>query len=237
VLGTTWLVARREAGALFGTPTAYVVLALFQLVNGLFFCAIVHSGSAANLAYLYRNVALVTLLMVPALAMGSFVTEKRSGTIELLLTAPLSAGQLVMGKFLAYGGFVLVMVGTTLQYPALLSAFTIVDGGRVAAGTLGLAVLGSTMLAVGFLCSSLARHQVSACSSAFVIGLVMWCARSLAGLFVGGPPETLRSFSFFERMVPFTVGLVDTGDVAFFVLFGAVALGLTVRVVQSWRWR
>ncbi len=231
------LIAWRELGAIFGTPTAYIVLVLFQLLNGLFFCAIVYSGAAANLAYLYRNIGLVMLLMVPAIAMGSFVVEKQSGTVELLLTSPLTAFQLVVGKFVAYTTFLVVMCATTLQYPFILNFFTDIDGGRVFAGTLGIFCLGLAMMSLGLFASALVSHQVSACLLAATMGLIFWCAQSLVSLVSSGPLEAVRSVSFFERLLPFTVGLVDTGDCAFFLIFTFFVLTCCLRVVEGWRWR
>ena len=236
-LSRATLICRRELGDIFGTPRAYIILVLFQLLNGLFFCAIVHSGAAGNLAYLYRNVGLVMLVMVPAIAMGSFVREKQSGTVELLLTSPLTAFQLVLGKASAYLTFLLVMCLTTLQYPFMLNFFTPVDEGRVFTGTLGLMCLGCAMMSLGLFASALTNHQVSACLLAATLGLVFWCAQSLVSLVLSAPLAVVRSVSFYERMVTFTVGLLDSGDCAFFLIFSFIVLTLCLRIVEGWRWR
>ena len=232
-----FLICKRELGSIFGTPTAYIVLVLFQLLNGLFFCAIVHSGAAANLAYLYRNIGLVMLVMVPAITMGSFVREKQSGTVELLLTSPLTAFQLLLGKVGAYFSFLLVMCLTTLQYPFMLNFFTNVDEGRVFAGTVGLLCLGLAMMSLGLFTSAITNHQISACLLAATLGLIFWCAQSLVALIFSAPLAAIRSVSFYERMVTFTVGLIDSSDCAFFIVFSFVTLTLCLRVMEGWRWR
>ena len=157
------LICTRELGQIFSTPPAYIVLLLFQALNGLFFCDILDSGAGANLSYIYRTMGIVMLLMVPAIAMGSFINEKKSGTVELLLTSPIRALDLTLGKFLAYLLFLALMVLTTLQYPFILSVFTEVDGGRVLAGSLGVFLLGVAVLSLALFTSALLEHQVAAC--------------------------------------------------------------------------
>ena len=231
------LVAGRELGAIFGTPTAYVVLALFQLLAGIFFLLILNATSAVNLPWLYMDVGLVLLIMVPAVGMGAFVGELRSGTLELLLTSPLGAGELVLAKFLAHGLFVVLMVALTLQYPLALSVFAEVDFGRVAAGTLGCALLGLALLALSLLCSALVETQVAACLLCFALALALWCAESLGRLVTGTAGALLGGVSLFERLASFAAGVVDSADALFFALFVACTLRLCSWVVESRRWR
>jgi len=222
------LIARRELGDMFSTPTLYIIFALFQILNGLFFTLVLHHTGTTNLAFFYLDAGLVILLIVPAVVMDSFVKEKREGTFELLLTAPIESTDIVIGKFAAYGTLVFVLVSTTVQYPFFLSFFAPVDGGRVLAGTLGCFLLALAVAAIGFVASLLARRPASACILTIAVVLSLWCFRSLARAF----SLPLR-LSLYERFVPMTRGMVDTGDTTFFLIIVIFSLVLSVRILES----
>ena len=176
-----WLICRRELASFFFSPIAYVVLAAWSLLLGVFY-----SGSFLNYAVIslqimrnpqaaarlnltptsavlgpvFSSTTIVLLFVIPLLTMRLFSEEKKEGTMELLLTYPLRNGELLMGKYLSVLLMYMIMLAITGLYPIILSAFTSVEWGVVGAGYLGMLLLGSAFLSVGLLASSLTSNQI-----------------------------------------------------------------------------
>ena len=251
-------IAARELKSYFVSPIAYVVLTGFLLLGGWFFFNLLsrfsfllsiysamrnpEAQSRLNLndfviAPLLHNLSVVLVILIPVITMRSFAEEKRSGTYELLMTSPLSISEIVAGKFLGAFGFLLIMIGLTGVYPLILFAYGNPELGIIAAGYLGLLLLGTAFLTVGLLTSSFTENQIIAAVSCLVILLlfyvIAWPAET-AGPVVGGILKYLSLTEHFSEMVK---GVIDTKDLVYFVSVIIMALFLTQRSVESVRWR
>src|SRR5918912_272449 len=167
-MGTALTIARRELGALFVSPIAYVVAAAFLALSGYLFSILLITSSQATMTSLFQNVSFILLFVAPLLTMRLLADEQKQGTLELLLTAPVRDWEVVLGKFLA----ALALFGTillcTLYYPLLIWRFGgNPDPGPILTGYLGMLLLAGAMFAIGTLASSLTENQIVAAVLAF----------------------------------------------------------------------
>lgn len=232
-----WLIARRELSSYFCSPIAYAVTAVFLVVVGYFFGVILYFSREATMRYLFYNVTTFLLLIGPALTMRLLAEERRSGTIELLLTAPVRDGEVIVGKFLAALILWLLMLGLTLVYPLLLRTFGNPDPGPIVTGYLGLALAGAAILALGVVASTVTGNQIVAALVAFGLSLILWLTDALQGL-VSGPLASV--FSYLSLSVHFSdwpKGIIDTRDVVFYLSIVVAALFIASRILEARRWR
>jgi ABC-2 type transport system permease protein len=249
-------VFKKETRLYFGSPVAYVVFAFFLLISGWFFSQIflfysdasmrsfMQPQFAQNLSVtenvmrpLFTNMSVVLLFFIPMLTMRLFAEEKKSGTIELLLTYPVRDGEVLLGKYLASLFLLIVLLALTLVYPLLVSIFTRVEWGPVLTGYLGLLLTGATFLAVGVLVSSLTENQIVAGFGAFGILLAFWIVGWGAEWASGNLRAVLQYVSIPEHIDAFSRGVIDTKDVVYYASAIALALFLTLRSLESKRWR
>jgi ABC-2 type transport system permease protein len=235
------LLARREVNSLFVSPLAYVAMALFLLVTGAFFAApylgSFREGNPAGIQFLFGVMTFLLTVIVPLISMRTFAEERAAGTLESLLTAPVTDVQVVTGKFLGCTAFMLVMLAPTLLYVLVLRAFGQPDLGPILAGYVGLVFLGMAYVAVGLAASSLTRHMLIA----FIVGLLvlalLWLIGPVSGM-VPSPYRTiLREASTYAHYTDFGKGVVDIVHIIYFIVVTLLALFFTVKVLESRRWR
>jgi len=254
----TLAIAGKDLRSYFTSPVAYVVLTGFLLLGGWFFFNLLAQFNQLLMAYmsfrnpeildsmnlnewvvapLLHNLAIVLVILVPMITMRSFAEEKKSGTYELLMTSPITVTEIVVGKFLGGFVFIFLMVLLTSLYPAILMWFGNPEGGIILSGLLGLFLLGSSFVAVGIFTSSLTDNQIIAAVSCLVTLLlfyiISWPADS-AGETLG---PILRYVSLTEHFDELVKGVIDTRDIVYFVSVIVLALFLTLRSVESLRWR
>jgi ABC-2 type transport system permease protein len=242
-------VYRRELMSLWVTPLAWVLLVVFLLLQGaIFYSIVVHFTSLADLAVETGPVEayfgqesvflLMTLLLVcPALTMRSFAEERRSGTIETLLTAPVTASGVVLGKYLAVLTTYAAMWAPTLLYVVVLRKTGAIDFHTVGSSYLGLFAIGAAYLALGTLMSAMSKSQLIALLLAIFAEF---------GLFVLGvgeyvfEPGLLRDVcahvSMSSQMEEMSRGIIDLRRLVFDGSLALASLFVTTRVVDSWRW-
>jgi ABC-2 type transport system permease protein len=186
---------------------------------------------------LFTNMSVVLLFFMPMLTMRLFAEEKKSGTRELLLTYPVRDGEVLAGKFLAAGALYVILLCLTLVYPGLIATFTRVEWGPILTGYLGLVLTGATFLAVGVLISSLTENQIVAGFGTFGVLLGLWIIGWGAEFAGGNLKAVLQYLSITEHMDTFSRGLIDTKDLVYYLSAIALALFLTLRSLDSKRWR
>ena len=152
-----FVITYKELRAYFTSPIAYVVIAAFLVIMGVFFSLIVYFTRVASLRGVFGNMAFILLFVAPALTMRLLAEEQRSGTIELLLTLPVRDWQVVLGKFLASLAVYAVILALTLYYPLLMLRLGNPDRGPIVSAYLGLLLLGASFLSIGVFTSSLSR--------------------------------------------------------------------------------
>lgn len=232
-----WLIARRELASYFTSPIAYAVTAVFLLVAGYLFWVILYYSREATMRYLFYNVTTLLLLVGPALTMRLIAEERRTGTIELLLTSPVRDGEVIAGKFLAALGLWALMLALTLVYPALLKLFGNPDFGPIVSGYLGLLLAGGAVLALGVIASTVTSNQVIAALVAFGLSLFLWLADALQGIATGALGSFFSYLSMSTHFYDLAKGVIDTRDVVFYLSLTFGSLFVATRLLETRRWK
>lgn len=230
-------ICRRELGAYFQTPTAYVVLAVYLALSGYFFASYAVVVRDADMRSVLSNMAVVFLFLAPAFTTRLWAEEARTGTDELLLTAPVATWQVVLGKYLAAVGLFATFLLLTLWFPALMDRYGDLDWRATLVGYLGLLLLGGAALAAGLFASSLTDSQVVAAVVGFGILLLFWVARWVGDSLPGWPGRMLSYLALTAHYPDFAKGLMDSSHVVYFLSLAAGFLVLTVWRLESARLR
>ncbi|PTL37105.1 ABC transporter permease [Candidatus Methylomirabilis limnetica] len=247
---------KKEFRAYFASPIAYVVLTIFALISGFFFYSLLTFFSlnslqaATNPGFgrdlnvsewivrpLFRDIAITMLLLMPAATMRLFSEEKKTGTIELLFTYPIKDWELLLGKFLAALALYSAMLGISLLDIALLGSFAALEWGLILTGYIGLLLLGMAFLGLGILASALTENQVVAAVGSFGILLLLWVigwSAEAAGPTLG---PILSHLSIINHYDSFAKGTIESRDVIYYLNFTLLCLFLTLRSLESKRWR
>jgi len=235
----TLTIAGRELRSSFCTPGPYVIGALFLAAMGVVFWAgVFDAGRHATLRPVFQVATWILLFVGPALGMGALSDERKHGTIEMLLTGPVSEAEVILGKFLGAMVFLLVITMPLAVQAYALELHGRPDYGEMLCGWLGLMLAGMAYVATAVFTSTLAASQIIAFLSAFFF----WLALGLAGKVLPPYlPEGLRRLVFASdpdpRLQDFAIGLLDSGNVAYFVVIAAAFLVGAIKVLESRRWR
>jgi len=235
----TYYIIKRELGTYFASPIAYVISAIFLAVMGGLFGFILYYSRQATMRYLFGHVIIILFLVLvsQALTMRLLAEEKRSGTLELLLTSPVRDWEVVLGKYVASLGAFLVMTLLTAYMPILLLRVGKPDVGPMLSGYLGLILLGSALLAIGLFASSLTQNQIVAAIVGVGITLLMWLVSGLSEMVSGGVKAVVEYLPLFAHYNDMLRGVIDTKDILYYVSVVALFLFLSTRVLESRRWK
>lgn len=237
-------IARRELSVLFLSPVGYVLLGIFACITTLFFVlAFLAPNEPATMRGLFGTVVFVLLIfLAPAISMRLMSEEFGRGTIEPLMTAPISDTQVVLGKFLGALAFLAILLAWLAVPVWMLEVFSDPDYGPILSGLAGLLLVGALFLAIGLFASSLTGSQVIAFMLALfmisplllvaVLGFVITLVQIPDGL-----REALFYLSIYRQFDAFNRGLVDLGNVVYFASGVGMFLFFAVQVIQSRRWR
>src|SRR5262245_5738177 len=239
------VVCRRELRSYFTSYIAYILLAVFLLLSGYFFYSdliffVLFGGYVLPTGlwqYVFLDMRLCTLLVLPLLTMRLFAEEKKLGTIELLWTYPVRDREIVFGKFLAGWVFFLVMLLPTMLNPLLFYHFYHFDLGPLLAAYLGIFLLGTAFIACGLFISSLTENQVISAMATYGIlvffWFLTWNEEAIGPQLIG----VVSQFSLFDRFQDFAKGVINSKDVVFFLLMTLFFLYLTLQSLGSRKWR
>lgn len=233
-------IAKRELAAYFRTPVGWVVTALFLALSSVAFAFLVLApAEPASLRPFFGLSGWLLMFVAPAISMRLIADEVRTGTIEPLMTAPVSDWLIMIGKYAGAVAFLVIMLLPTLVYPATLEALAEPDYGPVVAGYLGLALAGLLYLALGALFSALTDSQMLAFLGTLMALVLARFATTDA--IAQRAPEPLSAalfaLSIDHRLAGFARGVISTGDVAFFLCASVWLVILAVVALQSRRWR
>jgi ABC-2 type transport system permease protein len=228
-------VYRKEIATYFRSPIAYFVVAVFLLGTGYFFLYNIFLTGDATMASTFLNMGLLLLTLTPLLSMRLFAAEHGAGTMELLMTLPLTPWQIVLGKYLgAVTILVAIAAGTGIDLVPLY-LFGNPETMTIVSGYVGFLLLGMACLAVGQLASALTENQIVAALLTAAILLAFWLVGHLQGFQASPALRALIAYlSFALHFADFIHGLVRTEAIAFFVIVSAVALTLNASYLQ-WR--
>lgn len=233
------VIARRELASYFHSPIAYVAMFLFLVVAGYVFRQDFQPGQPVAMRAIFEWMVWLFVAILPVLCMGLLAQEWATGTIETMMTAPVEEGDVVIGKFLGSFAFFLVLLAPTLLYVVMLRIFGQPDYGPIFSGYLGLVLVGALFISIGLFCSSLTRSQVVAAVAAaailFLVTVVPWFAAGQATL--TGFWRRLAEQGVMARYNDFAKGVIDTGNLVYFLAATVVFLFLTVKVLESRRWK
>jgi ABC-2 type transport system permease protein len=253
-MGNILALAGKELRAYFVSPIAYVLLVFFALLFGWFYVASVNVMVQLSMGQfgmgpqvvninefmirpLFGNTAVILLFLLPMLTMRSFAEEKRSGTMELLLTSPLSDMEIILGKFFGAFALFLLMLSVTAVHMGVLFWYGDPELGSILTGYLGLALMGGSFIALGLLVSSATRNQVVAGVGTFSLLLLFWVLSWMSDSAGPTAGAILSYLSILEHFDDFSKGVIDTAHVTYYLSFIVFGLFLTAKSVDSERWR
>ncbi|MGA2229494.1 MAG: ABC transporter permease [Tepidisphaeraceae bacterium] len=231
-------IARRELSSYFFSPIAYVALALFVLASDVAFLDDFTPGQPAEMRHIFQWMVWLLVFIIPILSMGLMAQEWATGTIESLMTAPVSESDVVLGKFLGSLSFFGVLLVPTLLFPVMLAYYGHIDSHAIACGYLGIVLVGALFISIGLFCSSLTKSQVVAA----VASAAILFATTIVPWWIAGK-ATLSQFwrevadqCVFHRYEDFSKGILYTPSLVFFLAATFVFLFLTIKVLESRRW-
>ena len=254
-MGNVVAIAQKELKSYFASPIAYIVLGLWALLYGYFFVAILQffvrqsmqmgqfqGPGAMNVNQqlirpLLQNVTILILFLMPMVTMRTYAEEKRSGTIELLLTSPLTDLEIILGKFLGALALYAVMLAVTLLHIGVLFIYGNPEWKPIFTAYLGLLLLGGCFISLGLLISSLTKNQIVAGMVTFAVFLMLWVITWI-GSFSGPTIDKLTQYlAIIEHYDDFGKGVLDTAHLVYYLSFITFSLFLTAKSVDSERWR
>jgi ABC-2 type transport system permease protein len=249
-------IARREHQAYFSTPMGWMCLCGFVALTGFFFAAMTGEFAVAatrtamnpfqeNTADLnswliqpfFANTAVVLLMLCPALSMRLFAEDRKHGSLELLLSSPISSAQIVLGKYLGAMSFLGVMLASTLPFTAILYWLGSPDNGVMFGCYLATFLMSASFIAVGMLTSSMTINQMVALVLGFGMLLGLWVLPWAAVIAGPGWGDALADISMLSHIDQLMKGLVHTKDIVYFVSFTGLFLFATTQRVEAYRWR
>jgi ABC-2 type transport system permease protein len=228
----------KEMKIYFVSPIAYVFLAVFLFLSGLFFYLGITLTGEASLRVMLGNLTITLLFVLPMLTMRHFAEEQRNGTFELLCTSPVPLWAMILGKWASSLALCVIMFAGTFIFPVVLAWYGNPDWGVIATSYVALLLVASAFCAAGLFSSSLTSDPVAAGMAGILVLLPFWLVGSATNLV---DDERVRKILEQVAVLPhlhgFTKGVVDSADLSYFVGFTFIFLFLTYRTIESRRWR
>jgi ABC-2 type transport system permease protein len=231
------IIAAKELKTYFLSPIAYVVILFFWFIASFFFYVILYQTQEASLRYVFGNMAVVILFIVPLITMRLLSEEVRSGTIETLTTDPVTDLDVVLGKYFGVFLFYITLLLPTGIYLAILSWLGNPDWGEVISGYTGLLCLGAFFLSAGILCSSLSKNQIVSGVICLVFLLILWVIGMAAEGHDSLWAKIVKYISVFDHFEDFTKGVLNTQHISYYLSSTILFLFLTVRNLETRRWK
>ena len=249
------VIFKKEMKSYFASPIAYLLLTIFAVIFGFFFYTatryFVLQGMQMQMMgrgmpmdvneYVIRplltNASVIGLFLIPMITMRLYAEEKRSGTIELLMTSPVRDLEIVLGKWLAALLLYAAILGISGINMSILFAFGRPDWKPILVGFLGLLLQGGCLLAIGIFISTMTRNQIIAGGATFAVCLLRWVLDWVSAFDQSASGKVISYLSVVTHFEPFAKGVIDTKDVVFYVSMIFFGLFLTTRSVESLRWR
>ncbi|HYT68886.1 MAG TPA: ABC transporter permease subunit [Vicinamibacterales bacterium] len=246
-------IADKELRSYFASPIAYILIGFFLLPFGVFFYLYLNSFVKQGLQmaqyggpmsinqqvirYVLQNASVIILFIMPMITMRTYSEEKRSGTIELLLTSPVTDLEIILGKFFGALGLYISILAVTLLYMSILFYYGHPEWRPLLAAYLGLLLMGGSFISIGLLISSTTKNQIVAGVVTFVVFLMFW----IIGWFADTAGPTIGPItswlSITEHFDDFSKGIIDTKHVLYYLSLITFGLFLTAKSVDTERWR
>jgi len=249
-------IAHKELKSYFSTPIAYIVIGFFALLFGYFFYAMLVifnqqsaqfggvEGGAVDINQqlirpLFLNASVILLFVLPLITMRTYSEEKRSGTIELLLTSPVTDVEIILGKFLGAMALYAAMLAITVIHMLLLFSYANPkpEWTVPVIGYVGLLLMGGCFISVGLLISSLTKNQIVSGMVTFAVFLLLWVINWIASFTGPTTQSVLNYLSITDHFDDFTRGILDTKHFIYYFSVMSFGLFLTARSVDTERWK
>ena len=247
-------IAQKELKSYFASPIAYILVGVFAIVFGYFYIVSITFFMQASLQMgmpgagqvnintmairpLLQNIAVVALFLLPLITMRTYAEEKRTGTIELLLTSPLTDTQIVLGKFLGALALYALMLAVTWIHIGILFIYGNPEWKPILTGYLGLLLMGASFMSIGLLISSLTKNQIVAGVVTFAALLMLWTLNWMSESSGPTTQKVLNALSITERFDDFSKGIIAVSHLVYYLSFITFGLFLTAKSVDSERWR
>jgi len=235
-MSNTSTIAGRQFRSYFNGAAAYIVISIVLLALGVLFWKTFFLYGKSTTREMFRWLSLILVFAAPAISMGLLAEEKRTGTIELLITMPVKDSEVILGKYIGVMGLYLVMLLLTLPYPFSVNSLGQLDWGTVFSGYVGLFLWGGAMLAIGLMASSFTENQLVAFFVGLAINFSLWLIGPMLQLLPAEFASIFQWLSFdfhFERMQR---GVIAVRDVIYFLSITTVGLAVAFRSLESRRW-
>jgi ABC-2 type transport system permease protein len=249
------IICRKELKSYFASPIAYLLMAIFAVIFGFFFYSatafFVVRGMEAQMMGrgmpmdvnewvirpLLSNASVIGLFLIPMITMRLYAEEKRSGTMELLLTSPVRDAEIIIGKFIASLIMYSCVIGVSALDLAALFAYGKPDWKPILVGYLGLLLQGGALIAIGTFISTTTKNQIIAGGATFAVCLLLWVLDWVSSYNQAVWAKVVAYLSVVQHFEPFSKGVIDTKDLVFFASLIFFGLFLTARSMESLRWR
>ena len=250
-----WIICKKELKSYFSSPIAYLLMAIFAVIFGFFFYSataffVMRSMESQMMGRgqpmdvnewvirpLLSNASVIGLFLIPMITMRLYAEEKRSGTMELLLTSPVRDIEIIIGKFIAALIMYACVIGVSALDLAALFAYGKPDWKPIAVGYLGLLMQGGALIAIGTFISTTTRNQIIAGGATFAVSLLLWVLDWVSSYEQAAWAKVVSYLSVVQHFEPFSKGVIDTKDLIFFGSLMFFGLFLTARSMESLRWR
>jgi ABC-2 type transport system permease protein len=231
------VISRREIRTYFNSPIAYIVVPVFLIITGYLFFTQLFLEKQADMRGFFNIMPLLFMFLIPAITMNLLADEKKSGTLELLITMPVRDWEVVVGKFLAAMTLLCTAIGLTLVFAITVKTLGPLDRGPTIGGYLGLVLMGGAYVAIGVMASSLTRSPIVSFIVAFAISFALY----LLGRLTQFLPEALQKLVAFlsidGHFENIGRGVIDTRDVIYYLSVMGVCLLVATLSLESRRWR
>jgi len=232
-----YAIFKREFKTYFSSPLGYVFLAVFYVLAGLFFVLNNILSGTANMSGVFSNITIICIILVPLLTMRLLSEDKKQKTDQLLLTSPVSLGNIVLGKFLAAFAIYAIGLSCTVVYAFVLAVFVNIEVWVIVGSLFGMLLLGASFIAIGMFISNLTENQLIAAVLSICVFLGLYIVNSLNGV-ISNPilAALLSAISIYSRYINFSMGIFNMSDAIYYLSVAAIFGFLTVRVLEKRRW-
>jgi len=232
-----WPIFKRELRAYFDSPTAYVVIIVFLLVTGWFFTTNFFMAGQADMRVAFGIIPFIFIFITPAITMRLISEERKSGTMELLVTMPITDGEIIVGKYLAAVVLLAAMLIPTLCYPVTISFLGDMDTGPLIGGYIGLVLMGAGYLAIGTFGSSLTESQVVAFILSWMMVFIFFLLDKVLFILPNWMVTPVEYLSIEYHFQNIARGVLDTRDIIYYLSLIILALLMAARSLAARRWR
>ena len=254
-MSSIWVICRKELKSYFASPIAYGLMAFFALVSGWFFYLAVGFFVSRGMEMqmmgrgmpmdlnewvvrpVLSNISVIGLILIPMITMRLFAEEKRSGTMELLITSPVRDWEIILGKWVAAMLMYAAILGVSLLNMSVLFAYGKPDWKPLLVGYLGLLLQGGCLLSLGTFISTTTKNQIVAGAGTFAVCLMLWVIGWYTEFNTADWAKVIGYLSVITHFEPFSKGVIDTKDVVFYLSMIFFGLFLSARSLESLRWR